>query len=42
MAGLYYEVFEVGMKFKHSLTRTVTEMDNIMFCARPTTPNRCI
>ena len=33
MAGLYYEQFEVGMEFKHALTRTVTEMDNIMFCA---------
>ena len=33
MAGLSYEEFEVGMEFKHALTRTVTEMDNIMFCA---------
>ncbi len=33
MAGLYYEEFKVGMEFKHPLTRTVTEMDNIMFCA---------
>ena len=33
MAGLYYEQFKVGMEFKHPLTRTVTEMDNIMFCA---------
>jgi acyl dehydratase len=33
MSGLYYEEFEVGMEFKHALTRTVTEMDNIMFCA---------
>jgi acyl dehydratase len=33
MAGLYYEQFEVGMEFKHALRRTVTEMDNIMFCA---------
>ena len=33
MAGLYYEEFEVGMEFKHALTRTVTEMDNVMFCA---------
>ena len=33
MPGLYYEEFEEGMEFKHALTRTVTEMDNIMFCA---------
>jgi acyl dehydratase len=33
MAGLYYEEFEVGMEFKHELTRTVTEMDNVLFCA---------
>lgn len=33
MAGLYYEQFKVGMEFKHPLTRTITEMDNIMFCA---------
>ena len=33
MQGLYYEQFEPGMEFKHALTRTVTEMDNIMFCA---------
>lgn len=32
MSGLYYEEFEPGMEFKHALTRTVTEMDNIMFC----------
>jgi acyl dehydratase len=33
MSGLYFEEFEVGMEFKHPLTRTVTEMDNIMYCA---------
>ena len=33
MAGLYYEEFEVGMEFKHELTRTVTESDNVLFCA---------
>ena len=33
MAGLYYEEFDVGMEFNHPLTRTLTEMDNIMFCA---------
>ena len=33
MSGLYYEQFEIGMEFKHSLTRTVTESDNLLFCA---------
>ncbi len=31
MSGLYYEEFEVGAVFKHAVTRTVTEMDNLMF-----------
>ena len=33
MAGLYFEEFEIGQVFEHSLTRTVTEMDNVLFCA---------
>jgi acyl dehydratase len=33
MQGLWYEEFEVGQKFEHKLTRTVTEMDNILFSA---------
>ncbi len=33
MGGLYFEQFEPGMEFNHPLTRTVTEMDNIMYCA---------
>ena len=33
MPGLYYEEFEIGQVFKHDLTRTVTEMDNVLFCA---------
>jgi itaconyl-CoA hydratase len=33
MTGKYFEELEVGMKFKHSLGRTVTEMDNVLFCA---------
>lgn len=33
MPGLYYEEFEVGQTFDHSTTRTVTEMDNILFSA---------
>lgn len=38
MSGLYYEEFDVGMEFNHALTRTVTEMDNIMFCAMTHNP----
>ena len=33
MSGLYLEEFEVGMEFKHALTRTITEMDNVLFTA---------
>ena len=33
MPGKYFEELEVGMKFKHALGRTVTEMDNILFSA---------
>ena len=31
MHGKYYEELEVGMAIRHALTRTVTEMDNILF-----------
>jgi len=31
MAGLYYEDFEVGAVYRHALSRTVTEADNILF-----------
>ncbi len=31
MAGLYYEEFSVGQEFDHPWTRTVTEMDNVLF-----------
>ncbi|MSO77369.1 MAG: MaoC family dehydratase [Alphaproteobacteria bacterium] len=33
MAGLYFEEFKIGQTFEHALTRTVTEMDNVLFCA---------
>jgi len=33
MAGLYFEEFFVGQVFEHALTRTVTEMDNVLFTA---------
>ena len=29
--GLYYEDFEIGLLIEHRLTRTVTEMDNMLF-----------
>jgi acyl dehydratase len=31
MAGLYYEEFSVGQVLAHPWTRTVTEMDNVLF-----------
>src|SRR4249919_2275105 len=31
MPGLYYEEFSVGQAFEHSVRRTVTEMDNVLF-----------
>ncbi|XWN29358.1 MAG: MaoC family dehydratase [Devosia sp.] len=32
MAGLYYEEFEVDRVYRHQWSRTVTEMDNMLFC----------
>jgi acyl dehydratase len=31
MAGLYFEEFHEGQTFDHALSRTVTEMDNVLF-----------
>lgn len=31
MAGKYFEELEVGAVYQHELTRTVTEMDNVLF-----------
>ncbi|HSQ82281.1 MAG TPA: MaoC family dehydratase [Casimicrobiaceae bacterium] len=31
MAGLYFEQFHDGQVFEHGLSRTVTEMDNVLF-----------
>ncbi len=31
MAGLYFEEFHEGQVFDHALSRTVTEMDNVLF-----------
>jgi acyl dehydratase len=33
MAGHYYEEFEVGQTFRHGITRTITETDNVWFSA---------
>jgi itaconyl-CoA hydratase len=33
MAGKYFDDLEVGMSISHQRGRTVTEMDNILFCA---------
>ena len=29
--GMYYEDFEVGRVYQHTLRRTVTQMDNMLF-----------
>jgi len=29
--GIYFEDFEVGREYEHGLTRTVTQMDNMLF-----------
>lgn len=31
MAGLYFEEFSPGQQFNHAWTRTLTEMDNVLF-----------
>ena len=31
MPGLYFEEFDIGQVFEHTLRRTVTEMDNMLF-----------
>ena len=31
MAGLYFEEFHEGQVFDHTMSRTVTEMDNVLF-----------
>ena len=31
MAGLFFEEFSEGQVFDHAMTRTVTEMDNVLF-----------
>ena len=38
MRGLYYEEFSVGQRFEHVVRRTVTETDNLLFCALTMNP----
>lgn len=33
MAGKYFEELEVGEQIRHKLGRTITETDNVLFCA---------
>lgn len=33
MAGLCFEQFHVGQTFDHPWSRTITEMDNVLYCA---------
>ena len=33
MSGRYYDDLEVGQRIHHTLGRTVTEADNVLFCA---------
>ncbi len=38
MPGKFYEEFEVGQRIQHATGRTVTEMDNVLFCALTMNP----
>ncbi len=38
MRGLYFEEFEIGAEYRHPFTRTVTEMDNVMFTSLTMNP----
>ena len=33
MAGKFFDELQVGMRITHARSRTVTEMDNVLFCA---------
>jgi itaconyl-CoA hydratase len=33
MPGKYYEDLQVGQRFRHANGRTITEMDNVLFCS---------
>ena len=38
MAGLYFDEFAEGQVFEHAMTRTVTEMDNVLFTTMTMNP----
>jgi acyl dehydratase len=38
MAGLFFEAFDVGQVFERAITRTITEMDNMLFSCRTHNP----
>ena len=38
MSGLYFEDFDVGFRLEHRTRRTVTETDNVLFCALTMNP----
>jgi acyl dehydratase len=38
MPGLYFEEFEEGQVFDHAIGRTVSEMDNVLFCSLTMNP----
>jgi len=38
MRGLYYEEMEIGAVIKHAYTRTITEMDNVLFTSLTMNP----
>ncbi|HUJ99712.1 MAG TPA: MaoC family dehydratase [Stellaceae bacterium] len=38
MGGLYFEEFSEGQVFEHALSRTVTEMDNVLFSSLTLNP----
>ncbi|MBI5712936.1 MAG: MaoC family dehydratase, partial [Chloroflexi bacterium] len=33
MSGKYFDDLHVGDRIKHSIGRTITEADNVLFCA---------
>ena len=38
MAGIYLQDFEVGRTFRHPITRTITESDNVLFSVMTMNP----
>jgi acyl dehydratase len=38
MPGKYFEELEAGMRIQHKMGRTVTEMDNVLFCSLTMNP----